>query len=256
MPPTASAKVTTASLPLPNVSYGPFYLLEAVPWLMLASALRFLAFGKPAIVMVVAFVLESLTLFLAFVLAARRMTEINGAHGSNGEFRLTDQLRLACHILRYVGALLFGAMIVVYLGGAHEFAPTMLLGFDGIAFDQFTKPGMVWSSALAAVVFLMVVRADSGRAPSLLDALRVLAARANWFLPAIGAVVAMQFGMTLVQDVGRRMVFLFWETSSSPQNFKNLIYFVFVFGFAALRLWLTLAILTFAFRESHRQTAR
>lgn len=255
MPPVTAAKPAPppVRLSLPNVSYGPFRLLEAVPWLMLASALRFAAFGKPALVMVISFVLEAVVLFLAFVLAARRMIEFGDGRTGLGRLTFAEQLRLARRVLLYVGALLFVAMVVVYFAGARQIAPAMLLGFDGIAFDQFSKAGMVWSSALAGVVFLMVVRAGADQPVSLIDALKELLARANCLLPAIVAVVAMQFGMTAIQGLARAGVYLFWHTSPAPPTIKNIVYFVFVFGFAALRLWLTLAILTFALRESYRR---
>jgi hypothetical protein len=87
----------------------------------------------------------------------------------------------------------------------------------------------------------------------MLDTLKELWARAHWLLPAIVVVAAMQFGLNTVQGVARGAVYVFWQTSPSPQAVKNLVYFVFVFGFAAVRLWLTLAILTFALRESYRR---
>jgi hypothetical protein len=43
--------------------------------------------------------------------------------------------------------------------------------------------------------------------------------------------------------------------SDMPIQIKNLVYFFFVFGFAALRLWMTLAVLVFALRESYRDAA-
>ena len=254
MPPVAAAKSQPQSfkISLPNVSYGPFRLLEAVPWLMFASALRFASYGK-SLLMVISFVLEAIALFLAFLLAARRMIEFTDGHTGLGKLTFAEQMRLARRVLLYVGALLFGAMVLVYLAGAHQVAPSMLLGFDGIAFDQFSKAGMVWSSMLAAIVFLMVVRVGADEPVSLLDALKELQARANWLLPAIVVVAAMLFGMTAIQGMARTAVFLFWQTSAAPQSIKNIVYFVFVFGFAALRLWLVLAILTFALRQSYRR---
>ena len=149
--------------------------------------------------------------------------------------------------------LLIVAVAAVALTGAYDVAPYMLLGFDGIAFDQFSKTGMVWSSILAAIVLLMVVKVGTEQPITLVGTLKELLARAGWLLPAIVAVVAMQFGLSAVQDAARHGVYLFWQTSPSPQLVKNLVYFVFVFSFAAVRLWLTLAILTFALRESYRR---
>jgi hypothetical protein len=52
----------------------------------------------------------------------------------------------------------------------------------------------------------------------------------------------------------RWLVALFFRTNA-PVQLKNLVYFLFVFGFASLRLWVTLAILVFALRESYRRAA-
>jgi hypothetical protein len=254
MPPVAAAKPapSSRSIPLPNVSYGPFRLLESVPWLMFATALRFASFGKGGL-MVISYVLESAAIFLALLLATRRMIEFTDGQTGLGKLAFAEQMKLARNVLLPVGALMFGAMVLLALAGAIHIAPQMLLGFDGIAFDQFSKVGMVWSSMLAAVVFLMVVRVGAGEPVSLRGALKDLLTRANCLLPAIVVLVAMQFGLTAVQGMTRAAVYWFWQTSPSPQSIKNLVYFVFVFGFAAARLWLTLAILTFALRESYRR---
>ena len=39
--------------------------------------------------------------------------------------------------------------------------------------------------------------------------------------------------------------------SDAGQFIKNLIYFVFIFSFAMLRLWMTLLILTFGLKQSY-----
>lgn len=236
----------------PSVSFAPFRLLEAVPWLMLASAIRFVCYGKPGL-LVVGLVLESFALFLAFLLAARRMIEFADGRTDLGKLSFIQQFVLARRVLGYVAILLVGASVAVAAAGWRDIAPAMMLGFDGIAFDQFSKAGMVWSSMLAALVLLMVVNVGSDQPVTLRGTLRELWARATWLLPAIVAVAAMQFGLTAVQGIARAAVYVFWQTSPLPQNIKNFVYFAFVFGFASLRLWLTLAILTFALRKSYRR---
>lgn len=155
---------------LPTVSFGPYVLLEAVPWLMLASASRFLAYMKP-LVALPAIVLASFSIFLAFLLAARRMIEFADGTTRLGTFTFADQLRLAKRILRHILVLLFGATIAVAVV-APKSAVFMLAGLDGMAFDQFSKLGMVWSAILAAIVLLMVVRAGDGGNVTLAGALR------------------------------------------------------------------------------------
>jgi hypothetical protein len=239
-------------LELPNVSYGPFRLLEAVPWLMFATAVRFVVYGKTAM-MLPAMVLESVAIFLALLLAARRMIEFSDGRTDLGKLGFGQQLLLARRVLVNVAVLLLAAAIGTACIGFQDIAPAMILGFDGIAFDQFSKVGMVWSSVLGALVFLMVVKVGTDSPITLRETLREFYSRANWLLPAVVAVVACQFGLSAFQDAARHGVYLFWQTSPSPQMVKNLLYFAFVFSFAAVRLWLTLAILTFALRESYRR---
>ena len=256
MPP---AEVARPAIPrpieLPNVSYGPFRLLEAVPWLMFASAIRFVCYGKPSM-LAIGLVLESFALFLAFLLAARRMIEFTDGRTELGTLTFGQQLSMARRILSVALFLSLMAGLALMAVGAQKVAPHLLLGVDGIAFDQFSKTGMVWSGILAAIMLLMVVKADVRGKFSLRevwDTLKELLARSPCLFPAIVAVAAMQFGLTAVQGVARSWVYVFWQTSASPQTVKNLVYFVFVFGFATVRLWLTLAILTFALRESYRR---
>ena len=84
---------------LPNVSYGPFRLLEAVPWLMFATAVRFVVYGKTAL-MLPAMVLESVAIFLALLLAARRMIEFTDGRTDLGKLSFIQQLVLARKVLR------------------------------------------------------------------------------------------------------------------------------------------------------------
>jgi hypothetical protein len=256
MPPSESVHpAIPRPIELPNVSYGPFRLFEAVPWLMLASAIRFVSYGNGGKV-VVGLVFSAFALFLAYLLAARRMIEFADGRTELGKLTFRQQLSMARRILSYglVLSLIAGLALIPF--GAHKLSPHLLMGIDGIAFDQFSKTGMVWSSILAAIMLLLVVKADVRGKFSireLWDTLQELVARSSCLFPAIVAVAAMQFGLSAIQGVARGWVYVFWQTSEVPQNVKNLVYFAFVFGFATLRLWLTLAILTFALRESYRR---
>ena len=49
----------------------------------------------------------------------------------------------------------------------------------------------------------------------------------------------------------RGAIWNFWQVSSSSQFIKNLIYFIFIFSFAMLRLWITLLILTYGLKQSY-----
>jgi hypothetical protein len=49
----------------------------------------------------------------------------------------------------------------------------------------------------------------------------------------------------------RSAIWNFWQISDASQFVKNLVYFVFIFGFAMLRLWMTLLILTIGLKQSY-----
>jgi hypothetical protein len=198
-------------------------------------------------------VFESFALFLAFLLAARRMIEFADGRTDLGKLSFVQQIVLARRVLRHVVVLLFAASIAVAAAGWRDLAPHMFFGFDGIAFDQFTRAGRVWSSTLAAIVLLMVVKVGTSQPITLLGTFKELLARSGWLFPAIVVVAATQFALNPVQGIARAAVYEFWQNPMASQTVKNFVYFAFVFGFAALRLWLTLAILTFALRESYRR---
>ena len=133
--------------------------------------------------------------------------------------------------------------------GARTLAPSFYFGFDGIAFDQDSNIGRLWSAVVATIVLLMVVRHEHGRRPSMLGALRELAARWKYLLAGIVAAALFQILLSPVQGLVRWWVYLFWTGTAAPEALKAAVYFTFIFGFATLRLWGTVAILIFALRE-------
>ncbi len=232
--------------------YGRNPFLEAVPWLMLASALRFVAFvGGFGALIVLIFV--NLAIFLAFLLAARRMIEWTGGSVQFGHWPLRDQLRVGQQILNRMLLLLFGMAVAVSLFGFGSFAPHLLKGFDGIAFDQFTNAGRFWSAFLAALVYLMLIDAEQHGKPSLLRTMRTLLLMWRWALPAIVLVAFAHIALAVVQGQARYLLGVVWLAPGAPQTVMGVVYFVFVFGFAAIRLWVTLAILTIGLREGYRR---
>jgi hypothetical protein len=238
-------RVTAPPLRIPEVSYGPLRLLEAVPWLMLAAAMRTLM--SPA-----SMVVASLCLLLAFLLVARRMIEFSDGRTDLGRLGFGDQIRLAGRIFLRVLALLVAAVASTYALGAGLGSLYWLMGLDGVAFDNPGRLGKVWSCILAVIVLLMVVEAGQNRPVTLTAALGELLRRALWLVPAVVVATSMQFILSYIQGSIRWPLLLWWKTAADPQLFKNLVYFFFIFVFATVRLWATLAILTFALRESYR----
>jgi len=147
---------------LPTVSYGPFRLMEAVPWLMLAAAMRVLTV-KGGLVWLFASICSDIAIFLAFMSAARRMIELTDGKTALGRLSFAQQLIMARTVLVPVILMILVVSITVVCMGAHWTGFNLLFGFDGIAFDQRTPFGMVWSAFLAAVCLLLLLKAARER---------------------------------------------------------------------------------------------
>jgi len=237
---------------LPNVSFGPYRLMEAVPWLMFATAMRIFESSNWGQWLVAAG-LANLSIFLAFLLAARRMVEFTNGKTGLGRLDFRAQLTLARIVLIPIFAFVVVGSIVVFRLGARWTGMYFLLGFDGIAFDQYTYPCMAWSAFLAALLLLTVLKAESTGSVGLFSIFIEFGQRAACMVPAIVAVTIADIGLNAIQGAVRHLVVVFWHTSALPLTAKNLVYFLFIFSFASVRLWLTLAILTFALRDSYRR---
>lgn len=237
---------------LPTVSYAPFRLMEAVPWLMLAAATRVLTV-KGGLVWLFAAVCSDIAIFLAFLLAARRMIELSD--GKTGLYRLSfaQQLTLARKVMVPIILMMLVVSTIVFSLAARRTGLNLLLGFGGIAFDQWTPSGMVWSAFLAAVSLLLLLKAESTGKANLFDALRELWDRSVCMVPAIIAVSFADIGLSVCQGMVRSVVYAFWQSSTAPSLVRALVFFFFIFAFASIRVWTTLAIFVFALRESYRR---
>jgi hypothetical protein len=178
--------VTVALSPshLPAVSYGPLRLMEAVPWLMFASAMRIVAVTG-GIITLLALIFATIAIFLAFLLAARRMIELTDGETCLGRVNFHEQLVLARKVLGQVVVLTLAGCLALAAAGARSPAMAMLNGVDGIAFDQFSAFGMGWSALLAAVMLVMILKTESAGKVTLLEAFRELWRRSVFMVPAI-----------------------------------------------------------------------
>jgi hypothetical protein len=236
---------------LPAVSFGPFRFLEAMPWLVMAAAMRVIAFGGGAVALP-AIVAANIAVLHAFLVIAQRSIELNDGQTNLGELDFWEQFRLSKAILWRVALLMLAVTCALAAVGFTSFAPQMMEGLDGMAFDQWTNIGKLWSAIIAALVLLMVVDAETHRGRvSFVRALGELARRSLWIGAAVAVLAAVYLGLGLGQGWVRSAIWQFWQVSSSSQWIKNLIYFVFIFGFAMLRLWITLLILTYGLKQSY-----
>src|ERR1700737_1556461 len=98
----------------------------------------------------------------------------------------------------------------------------------------------------------MIVGAErNGGKVSFFKAVGEFARRGLWIGAAVMVLGLVYLGLGLGQGWVRSAIWNFWQVSSSSQFIKNLVYFVFIFGFAMLRLWITLLVLTFGLKQSY-----
>lgn len=239
---------------LSQYAFGPYWLMEAMPWLLLATTMRFLSYYPLPIVQVAAMVLESFAIFLAILTAIRRLTEFSGSQMTMADWSLAKQLNLARDIVLRIYLLLFAVAFAVFSIGGYYEAINLLFALDGIAFDQGFLLGRIWSSVLVSIILMMVVNVEKTGSSAIISAIKELAQRWPWMVPAIVAVAVLQIGLSYVQGVARGALYQFGQTSA-VQFVKNAVFFLFVFGFASIRLWATLMILTFALSKSDRRNA-
>nr|QIP04379.1 hypothetical protein HAU86_04930 [Bradyrhizobium symbiodeficiens] len=219
----------------------------------MAAAMRVIAFGGGAVALP-AIIVADISVLLAFFATARQSIEAAGGQSSLGTLTLGEQFKLSFSILWRIMLV----MIAAALSGAaigYEASYHLMAGLDGMAFDQFTHPGRFWSAWIAALVLLMIVRAERNDGKvDLFAAIGEFARRGLWLGAAVIVLGAVNVALAYGQEAVRIAIWNFWQTSSATQFTKNLIYFVFIFSFAMLRLWITLTILTLGLRQSYVRT--
>lgn len=235
----------------PEISFGPFRLLHALPWLILAAAMRVIAFGGGAVALP-AIVVADISVLLAFFATAHQSIEAAGGQSSLGELTLGEQLKLSFSVLWRIAVVMLAAALGTAAAGHVAFSPHLMAGLDGVAFDQFTHLGRFWSALIATLVLLMIVRAErnDGRI-ALFAAIGEFARRGVWLGVSVVVLGVINVALAYGQEAVRSAIWNFWQTSSATQFIKNLIYFVFIFSFAMLRLWITLRIITLGLNQSY-----
>lgn len=219
---------------------------------MLATAMRILQ-SMGGVQAIFAAICAGLAVFLAFLLAARRMIELTDGRTGLGKLDFAAQLTMARKVMVPVLLFMVATSMVVTISGARWTGMHLMLGFDGIAFDQTTYVGMMWSALLATSTLLLLLRVESGGGSSMMDMFKELWRRSACMVPAIVAVAVAHIGLSAIQGVVRVGVYAYWNGTATPQLGRTLVLFFFIFGFASVRLWITLAILVFALRESYRR---
>lgn len=237
-------RIRTAALPLHHTSFGPMRFLDALPWLVLAAAMRVIAFGGGVVALPAIFV-ASVAVLQAFIAVTKRSIELSGGSTGLDGLVLREEFQLSLAILWRVGLLMLAATLVASYLASYSVGMFMLGGLDGMAFDQAHAIGKIWSPCVATLVLLMIVGAESHAGKvSLRDAARECLARWRWLGVAIAALALAYVVLSFGQGIVRGAIWSFGQDPAVSPFTRNLVFFVFIFSFAMLRLWVTLLILT------------
>ena len=235
-----------------QTSFGPLRLIEALPWLVLAAALRVIAVSGGPIALL-AIVAASVAVLQAFIAATRRCIEWSDGQTSLGELTLKEEVRLSVGILGRIGLLMIVGTLLLAWTGNVALRGALITGLDGMAFDQFTTTGKFWSALVAALVLLMILHAErSGGRLAFFAAVDELIDRWLWLGSAVMVLGLCYIGLGVVQGLARDAIWETWHGATAQPFVRNLVFFVFIFSFAMLRLWLTLIVLTWCLRQSYR----
>lgn len=240
---------------LPSASYGPFWRIGAVPWLLIAALMRVVAFGG-GLIALPALVIADVALLLAFVIVTWKMVAMTNGQTSLATASFSRQLTMTRRVLVPIFGLLLAATALAALSRLLAEPGLLMMGFDGIAFDQRSHIGRFWSGIVAAIVLLMVLQVDAHEKPSLLRALREFLRRAAWLVPGALLVAALSILLHPIQGWFRATITGMWFKADASQGIKIALFFSYVVIFATIRLWLTVAVLVFALRRSYRSGAR
>jgi hypothetical protein len=236
-----------------QASFGPYLILHSVPWLLLATALRMHGRAQAGLIGLALIIIVEYALLIAFLLAAHRMIQLAGGEVNLERLAFKEQYQLARAVVWRLLALFFLAVLSAIGLGLHpNYAAALWFGLDNIVHPW---PGIYlpfWSAFVAVLVFLMVVEKGLGREPTFLAVARQLAGRWRHMAVAALMIVAAFYGIGIIQITFVPRLEPIYQSLQLPV-LRNGLYLSLIFIFSYIRLWVTIAILTYALRGSYRE---
>ncbi|MBP1883542.1 hypothetical protein [Sinorhizobium mexicanum] len=243
---------TFRSLP----TFGPYLLLQTVPWLLLATVLRTYVKAMPNALLLLGMILVQFAVFIAFLLASQKMIELANGWTSLSRLTFREQVTFGWRVIWRLLLLFLLTVCTADLAGVDKFAAAQLwLGFDGIAYPWRQGVLQVWIAIVSMITFMFVVEKGVGRQPRFVGILREFRLHRRHLSRAVVYICAFLVAMTFLQGQAAKLLSLLFD-SPGYSRARPLVYIGWVLAFSYLRLWGTIAMLTYALRESYRLTAR
>ncbi|MEM9278038.1 MAG: hypothetical protein AAGA76_05660 [Pseudomonadota bacterium] len=243
--------------------FGPFRISEAVPWLLLASALR--AFGHIAgKTIVIEVLLVQCLVFMAFSATAHSIVTESGGRSVIGGFSLAGKIRLMKNVIKKVLWFQFG-IILLYLflavsldlndEGARElssvvyWAGSFFVAFDGMVYTSGFFVTRIASSIMGVMVFLWVIASATERPVTWQELLKSLGE--HWLAMAISVIVLTACMHFINYNQLKFLGFLMADVTTDAR-LQTIIYIFYQTAFAFFRMWLMIYVLTTALKWSYR----
>lgn len=251
-----TAPHSTVGLHKPGVSFGPFLILEALPWLLLATVTRGQARMMESGLGLLLLLLSGAALFFAFLIASQNMIRSAGGVTGLGRLPFSDQWKLAWSVVWRLLVFFLAAVVAARLLDMNKFsAAAAWLGFDGIVFSWPNRWHPAWNALIATLVFLMVVERGMDRKPRAWAVAVQFFKRRRHLIPAIVTITFFLLFMDLIQPlIGGLLQPIYDNLPAGPA--RNLVYVGFIFVFGYVRLLVTIMVLTLAIKASYRNSSK
>jgi small-conductance mechanosensitive channel len=132
---------------LPQLSFGPFRFLEALPWLVLAAAMRVVAFGGGPIALP-AIVIANIAVLHAFLMVAQCSIELAGGRTGLDELGSGEQFGLSLSVLWRITLLMIAAALATWAAGYAPLAPHLTTAWRStsspIPANSGVRPSRPW----------------------------------------------------------------------------------------------------------------
>ena len=136
-----------------RIGFGPYLMLETLPWLLLATAMRLYVLTLPDGLSLLGFFVVHVPVFIAFLLASQKMVRLTGGSTALERLSFQRQLSLSWAVLWRLSLLFFCTVISTVLLGMNKYSASKFwLGFDGIVFVWGQGFLPFWSAPIAAIV--------------------------------------------------------------------------------------------------------
>jgi hypothetical protein len=217
---------------------------------LFASSLRVLAEKLPAVIL-----LAQVAVLFAFISGTARVIEDMQGRTELPRMNFSQTWSLSRIILKIFGAGFLLCLLAYVVAGKKDGSLGLIhyyiVAFDCLAFDSFFTLNKITSAAVGLFAFFIVVNAGTGKPPSIAGVLSELSERAKFMFKALLIVIAYMLILGELQGLMRPFVLEYVRAHGANNFMSKTVFYVFVVGFAYLRLTVIIAIYSYWLKKSY-----